>query len=190
MYGLILCCHGYSIHELTVPASGLPVTKANWNELAKSFWLLDWSVPLPWLVLFDRHYAIQRSSHLMSTPTITCAQVLICKDDWVTKWRSWCHWRKNVLLTFPEKRGHAMPCRATRKASGFGQKAKAGVRRKPGTEPLLRFPWERQTREELGIGWFEWFCQALGHRGFSSLAVWFLVLGWLRTEEILTWCVS
>lgn len=44
---------------------------------------------------------------------------------------------------------------ARKEASAFGQKANAEAKGRPRTEPLLRFPWERQTRKEFRIGWFE-----------------------------------
>lgn len=141
VYGLPLCYHDYSIHKLIVPTLRLPMTKVDWHQPAKSFYLFSWSVPHPWLMPFYRHYAIQRSSHLMSTPTVTCAQVFMYKDDWVTKWGGQCHWKKNLLFTFPEKRGHAMPCRATSEVLGLGQEAELEVRGKPRPEPLLGFPW-------------------------------------------------
>ena len=31
------------------------------------------------------------------------------RGDWVTTQRDQCHWKKNLCLTFPETRGHAMP---------------------------------------------------------------------------------
>lgn len=129
-------------------ALGLPMTETDWHQLTKSFCLLGWSVSLPWLMPFSRHYAIQQYSHLISTPTVTCANVLIYKDDWVTTQRGQCHWKKKLLPTFSKQRGHAMPCSARGKASGFGQEAEAGARGKPRPVPLLGFPLERQSRTE------------------------------------------
>ena len=44
-------------------------------------------------------------------------------------WKGQCHWKKNLLLTFPERTGHTMPCRATWGSSRFTQKAEAGARK-------------------------------------------------------------
>lgn len=45
-----------------------------------------------------------------------------------------------------------MPCRATGEVSGSGQETKAGMKRKPGPEPLLYFWWAGQGRvNSLGL---------------------------------------
>ena len=45
-----------------------------------------------------------------------------------------------------------MPCRATGEAPGSGQEAKAGMKGKPGPQPLLCFWWEEaHMAEALGI---------------------------------------
>lgn len=41
-----------------------------------------------------------------------------------------------------------MPCRATGEAPGSGQEAKAGMKGKPGPQPLLCFWWEGKGRVE------------------------------------------
>lgn len=49
------------------------------------------------------------------------------------------------LITFPERRGHAKPCRATQATSGW-QEAGAGGSGEPRPEPLLGFLRERKDR--------------------------------------------
>lgn len=55
---------------------------------------------------------------------------------------------KEFITYISRVRGYAMPCRAAGGASGFGQEAEVGVRREPGPERLLGFPWDRQGRAE------------------------------------------
>lgn len=47
--------------------------------------------------------------------------------------------KENVLLTFPKRRGHSMPCGATWEASGSCQEEGAKARRKPRSESSLGF---------------------------------------------------
>ena len=53
-----------------------------------------------------------------------------------------------LLFTVSKRREHVMPCKATEGAPGLGLEAEAGVSGKPGPEPLLEFPQERQGRAE------------------------------------------
>ena len=44
------------------------------------------------------------------------------------------------IIYIPKRKEHAIPRRATEEASGLGQKAEVGRRRKPEPEPLLVLP--------------------------------------------------
>lgn len=47
---------------------------------------------------------------------------------------------------FPKSRGHATPRRATGDALGFGFGQAAEARENLRLQPLLRFPWQRQSK--------------------------------------------
>lgn len=59
--------------------------------------------------------------------------------------RGYRHQKNNILLMFPKRRRHALPCRATWRSTRFRQEAEE-ERRSCGVEALLCFLWERQGK--------------------------------------------
>lgn len=59
-------------------------------------------------------------------------------------WKGQCH-LKYLIFIFPERRDHAMPCRATWGSTRVGQEAE-GASEKRGPEPLLWFLWGKGIR--------------------------------------------
>lgn len=75
------------------------------------------------------------------------------------------------FITFPERKGHSMPCKSTWGAPGFCQEAEAGMRGKPTSESLLGFPWESKAgpSKQFRVGSFEEFQGAMGYTGGLQL---------------------
>ena len=61
------------------------------------------------------------------------------RGDWITTQRGPCHWKKNLWLTFPETRGHAMPVGPEEKHKSILMRSRSRSEGRARPELLLGF---------------------------------------------------